>query len=362
MKAKIRRYPSWFICLAAILVMTFYWSFWASDRYVSQANVVLESPQIAAPTLDFSSLLSGSGGKSNDILLLRDHLLSVDMLHKVDEAFDFRAHYADSEIDFFSRLYDRQAPIEELHKYYLKRISVELDDYAHVLRIHVQAFSPKVANGIAKLLLEQGELHMNQMGQRLAEEQVSFLEKQVEVLGKNLSQTRQALLDYQNKNGLVSPTSTVESLNLVVANLESQLANMSAKRTALTSYQSTTSPSVLRVDGEIMALKQQIQQESARMAQESGDALNVVSSEYETLELKMQFAKDSYSGALGALENTRIEAARKLKQVSILQTPTYPEYAIKPDRVYNSVVFAVIALFLALIFQMLILIIEDHRD
>ena len=51
-----------------------------------------------------------------------------------------------------------------------------------------------------------------------------------------------------------------------------------------------------------------------------------------------------------------------MKQVSVLQTPTYPEYAIKPERVYNSVVFAVIALFLALIFQMLILIIEDHRD
>ena len=65
---------------------------------------------------------------------------------------------------------------------------------------------------------------------------------------------------------------------------------------------------------------------------------------------------------LAALENTRIEAARKLKQVSVLQSPTLPEYPVEPKRLYNSVVFALIALFVGLIGQMLVLIIEDHKD
>ncbi|WP_106420037.1 chain-length determining protein [Salinicola tamaricis] len=359
----VRNYLHWILCFVAIAGVSAYWALWASDRYVSHANVVLESPQIAAPTLSFSSLLSGSGAANTaDMLLLRDYLRSVDMLKLLITQADFRQHYANAGADFFSALDDENAPLEALHDYYLKRVSVELDDYAGVLRIDVEAFTPQEAHRIAELLLEDGERHMNEMGQRLAQEQVKFLEKQVTVLEKQFQQTRNDLLDYQNVNGLVSPTGTVESLESVVSGLEGQLAIAKARKRALASYQSTRSPEMVRIESEISALDNQIVQERERLARQSGNALNRISSEYQTLLLKAQFAQDSYSGALAALENTRIEAARKLKQVSVLQEPTLPEYPEQPERLYNSVVFAVIALFLTLILNMLILIVKDHRD
>jgi capsular polysaccharide transport system permease protein len=358
----IKRYPYWFVCLLAIVIVGFYQLIWASDRYVSEANVVLESPQLSAPTLSFQSLLSGGGSNNSDMLLLRDYLLSVDMLKYVDEQLGFRDHYSASEIDFWSALPGSDVPTEELHKYYLKHVNVELDDYAGVLRIKVSAFTPEMAHAMATLLLSEGEQHMNQMGQRLAEEQVRFLESQVDQLAIKFDQARQALIEYQNENGLISPTGTVESINAVVASLEAQLANIRAKRTALLSYQSPQSADVRRVEAEIDALINQIAQERARTAQQAGGALNVLSSEYQTLELSVQFAQQSYSGALAALENTRIEAARKLKQVSVLQNPTLPEYPLEPRRLYNLVVFAIITLFLGLVVQMLVLIIRDHRD
>lgn len=361
-KQLIKQYPYWFACLVSIVLAAFYWGIWASDRYVSEANVVLESPQLAAPTLTFQTLLGGGSGNNGDMLLLRDYLLSVDMLRKADQALGLREHYTQSRIDIFSELSDTDVPMEELHKYFLKRVFVDLDDYAGVLRIKVVAFDPDMAHALANFLLSEGETHMNQMGQRLAEEQVRFLEKQVALLGTRFDAARQDLIDYQNKNGLVSPTGTVESLNAVVASLEAQLANLRAKRTALLSYQSKRSADVRRVEAEIDALIQQIGQERSRMAQQSGGALNVLSSEYQTLELRAQFAQESYSGALMALENTRIEAARKLKQVSVLQSPTLPEYSVEPRRLYNIVVFAIVALFIGLIVQMLVLIIKDHRD
>lgn len=362
MKRLFKRYPYWFVCLLSIGLVGGYEAFWASDRYVSDANVVLESPQIAPTTFSFQSLLSGASGDSGDMLLLRDYLLSVDMLRKVDEKLHFRQHYSSPSVDLFSRLWSPDVPIEKLHDYYLKRVSVEMDDYAHILRIKVEAFTPKMAHDIAQFLIQQGEAHMNAMGQRLAEEQVRFLDKQVKQLNKAFVAARKDIIDYQNANGLVSPTSTVESISSVVANLEAQLANLKAKKIALLSYQSNHSAAVQQIDAQIKALNEQIGQERSRMAKRSGDALNSVSAEYQTLELRLKFAQESYSGALAALENTRIEAARKLKQVSILQSPTMPEYPIKPERLYNTVVFAIIALFLGLIINMLVLIIKDHRD
>lgn len=357
------KYLHWLVCFAAIIGVSLYWMLWASDRYVSHANVVLESPQLAAPSLSFSSLLTGSAsGNLSDMLLLRDYLRSVDMLKLLVEQADFREHYANSGADILSALGDASAPLETLHEYYLSRVSIELDDYAGVLRLDVEAFTPDKAYQIAQLMLDEGERHMNEMGQRLAEEQVRFLEKQVAILEQRFQDTRDALLDYQNANGLVSPVGTVESLSSVVASLEGQLAVAKARKSALASFQSGRSPEMVRINAEINALNDQISQESERLARQSGDALNAVSSEYQTLMLRADFAQESYSGALAALENTRIEAARKLKQVSILQAPTLPEYPEQPERLYNSVVFAVIALFVALILNMLILIVKDHRD
>lgn len=362
-KQQLKRYPHWFLCLLAIIVVSFYWAVWASDRYVSHAHVVLESPQISAPDLSFSSLLSGSGGaNSADMLLLRDYLQSVDMLQYLIEHADFRNHYAHGGGDFFSRLSDEDAPLEELHDYYLKRVSVELDEYAGVLRVDVEAFSPKEANLIANMLLDQGEKHMNEMGRRLAEEQVKFLQQQVSQLQTKFEQTRKAMLDYQNKNGLVSPTGTVESLSSVVSRLEGELASYKARRKALSSYQSGNSPEMVRINSQISALEDQIQQEQQRLATQSGNALNAVSSEYQKLQLEAQFAQESYSGALSALQSTQVEAARKLKQLSTLQSPTMPQYPEQPERLYDIVVFAIIALFITLIINMLILIVKDHRD
>lgn len=362
MKNFVKRYPHWAVCFTLIITVGLYWSLWASDRYVSHANVVLESPQISTPEINFNALLSGSGSANTaDMLLLRDYLLSMDMLQLLVEEADFRKHYSQHG-DFFSRLGDSNVSLEKLHDYYLKRVSVELDDYAGLLRIDVEAFTPKESQKISQLLLSEGERHMNDMGRRLAEEQVQFLESQVDSLKKDFNSTRQALLDYQNENGLVSPTNTVENINTVVATLEGQLAVMKARKTALSSYQSSRSAEMMRVNSEIDALNQQIDQERKRVARQAGNALNTVSSEYQTLQLEAQFAQDSYSGALSALQNTRIEAARKLKQVSILQSPTLPQYPEEPERLYNISVFTVIALFITLIVNMLILIIKDHRD
>jgi len=361
--ALAKRDTHWAICFVSIIIVAFYWIFIASDRYVSESNVVLESPQIAPLEMSFGSLFGGAGtNKSGDMLLLRDYLLSVDMMQIVNDTVGFREHYSNSKIDWLSRLPSDQVPLEELHEYYQSVISVELDDYSQVLRIKAQAFSPIVAQRISKLLITAGESYMNELGYRLAEEQVSFLEKQVDRLSKNFHSAKKSLIDYQNQYGLVSPAGTVEAIGFIVAELEGQLANLKARRVVLASFQSEDSPEVKRVNSEINALETQIAYEQSRMAEQSGNALNVKSAEYQTLELNMQFAQESYSGALAALQNTRIEAARQLKQVSVLQSPTLPEYPLEPRRGYNSVVFAVIAIFLALILHMVILIIKDHQD
>lgn len=362
MKNWLKEHANWALIFIAIGIFAFYQAIWATDRYVSEANVVLESPQISLPSFDVTALLGGAGGDSGDMLLLRDHLLSVDMVRKVQEELNIREHFADPSIDWFSRLSSEQVPMEELHAYYQARVLVELDDYAQVLRIAVHAFTPEMAKAISDLLLREGEAHMNAMGQRLAEEQVRFLERQVNELFARFESARKDLTDYQNIHGLVSPEGTIMSISEVIGSMEGELAKMKAERSALASFQRENAPELVKIEAAIRSMTEQITKERARLAQQSGGALNTVTAEYQSLELKAKFAQESYSAVLGALEGTRIEAARKLKQVSVLQSPTLPEYPAEPDRLYNSVVFALIMLFVGLIVQMMVLIVRDHMD
>lgn len=366
MQVSLRRFvkksPQWALAFFAIILVSFYWFVLAEERYVSNATVVLESPQVATPEISLSSIMGGGGGgNSQDLLLLREHLLSVDMLRRLDEDLNIREHYTEHG-DIFAKLGNREAPIEDLHKYYLSRVEVELDEYAGVLNIEVQGYTPEFAQKMTALLLEAGEDHMNEMGHRLADEQVRFLEQQMVRLDERFSETREALLEYQNEHGLVSPSDTVESINQVVATLEADLARLQAQRNALSSFQSNQSSELRQVERNITALRDQIIEQRERVAQASGDSLNSVSAQYETLELQAEFAQETYSNALSSLENTRLEAARQLKQVSVLQSPLMPEYPTEPNRLYNSSVFAIITIFLAFIFSMIIMIIKDHRD
>src|SRR5690554_2530370 len=207
MHAMIKKSPHWAVALVSIVLVAVYWFAIADARYVSRSTVVLESPQPATPEISFASLMGGGAGNTQDLLLLREHLLSVDMLRKVEERLGFREHYSQHG-DLFSRLRREAAPIEDLHRYYLRRVEVELDEYAGVLRVEAQAFSPEFAYQLAELLLEAGENHMNEMGHRLAEEQVRFLEGQMVRLQQRFDEAREALLSFQNEHGLVSPTST----------------------------------------------------------------------------------------------------------------------------------------------------------
>ncbi|EKO3663927.1 hypothetical protein M3929_003255 [Vibrio metschnikovii] len=361
MKVVFRKHLQWVVCFAVIMLVGIYYAFIATDRYVSQANIVLRSPEVIPTGFSVSSILSGTSG-SGDLLLLKDHLESVDMAIKLQEKLDLRQHYSQSSIDRIARLSDVNAPLEKFYRYLHERITIQFDDYAKVLRVRVEAYSPEMAQAIAQTLLEEGERHMNLMGKRLAEEQLKFIEVQVADMAQRVEDAREALLEYQDAHGLVSPTGTVEGIFTIISKLQAQLAVTESQRNALSTFQNPRSPEMQRLTSEIKALKSQITQEQAKLTMEHGNALNRVSAQYQTLEMQAKFALELYSHALIALETTRVEAARKLKQVSVLQYPTLPEFSTEPRRLHNWVVWSLMSVFFFAIVHLARAIIRDHRD
>ena len=363
---KVLQLKSWVFWLAALLCVAavMYWGLITSDRYVSEAHVIIQQIDPPAGTgLDISSMIGMSGGSTRtDQMFLRDHLLSVDMLAKLDSQLGLREHYSDRRYDMLSRLWSQDISQERFHSYYLSRIGVVFDDNAGVLIIRVEAFTPEKAHDIASMLVEEGERYMNQMDRRLAQEQVAFIEKQVEQISERVITARQAVLTFQNERNLVSPQGTAEALFGIISQLEGRLIELKTQRDALLGYQQAQSPAVVDVDLQVAAVKKQIAREQARLTSSERQTLNRIVEEYQRLEMNAEFAREMYKAGLTALEKHRVEAGRMLKMVSVLQRPTHPQYPLEPRRIYNTTVFILSTLLLAGILTLLKVIVRDHRD
>jgi capsular polysaccharide transport system permease protein len=357
--AKIPR--AWLVAVLFIVASTLYWGFFAADRYVSESHVIVENLQgpASAPT-DLSSLITG-GNAPKDILLLRDYLLSADMLRKLDADLNLREHYNGS-YDVLSRMVSKDVAFEWFLRHYQGRVSVDYDEYAGLLVIKAQAYSPEMAHAIGTTLVREGERFMNELAHKLAFEQVAFAEREVEAANKRVVATRQSVLAYQNVHGLVSPSAAVESMSAVAAQLEGELARLEARRNALQSYLTPTAPDVVQVDSQVRAVQRQLKAVSSRLASSKGESLNRVAEEYERLAMEAGFQQDVYKTALSALERSRVDATRTLKKVSVLQAPTRPESALEPRRIYNITIFALATLLLTGIAHLLLAIVREHRD
>lgn len=347
-----RRRAFRYAVIASILT-SLYWGIVASDRYVSEAHVVIHR-------------IDGKGENASTLMaeqyLLRDHLLSVDMAGKLDERLNLRAHYSDRRRDPLSRMSSRDAPMEWFHRYYLSRISVAFDPSAAVLVIRAQAYDADTAHSIASMLVEEGEHYMNTLGQRMATEQVAFLEQQVAQLKEQLIQDRQAMITFQNQKGIAAPQHMAEQIAGIIGGLEAQLAELQTRRNAMQEYLMPNSTNIADVNMRIAAVEKQIAREKARLASPGGQALNRTVDEYQRLQLSAELSTEVYKTALSALERGRIEATRKLLQVSVLQMPTQPQYPLEPRRLYKIIMFNLVILMLAGVAHLLAAVIRDHKD
>jgi len=352
------------LSLIASMLTVLYFSIIASDRYISEAHIIIQSTDLSSgQSFDLSSLLSGMSSSNNaEQLLLRDYLLSVDILKTIDAKLDLRSHYSDPHHDLISRMWSKDEPLEDFYDYYLSRVSIEFDDYAGVLVIQTQAFDAKTAHEIAASLVEAGETFMNQMSKQLAQEQVNFLDKELARIKADTLQSRQDLLNYQNKNNIASPQSTAENVVTIINQLESQLTDLQTQKAGMLGYLMPNSSHIAEINLQIDAVEKQIVREKARLTSNTNKTLNRTVEEYQRLEMNAEFAQEVYKTALTSLEMGRFEAARTQKKMSILQQPTYPEKPLEPKRIYNSIVSLMFILLVTGIIHLFAAIIRDHKD
>lgn len=359
----LRLHPYIYFVVITSFIIGCYWVFFASDRYVSSAHLVVQKTDLpSGQGMDVSGMLAGVLGSNSspDQHFLQDYLLSKDVLLKLDEKLKLREHYSDSHRDMFSRLW--RTEIEWFHRYYLQHTEVYLDQSTGILNLSAQAYDAKTAYFIVENLVQEGELFMNGLAHSLAQDQVDFLEKEVKDIKTKALLARQNVIAYQNSHGLISPQANAESLITTLAMLESRRIELDTQRNALRSYLVPNHPSIVQLDQQIAAIQKQSELEKAKLAAPTGKALNSKIEEFQRLQFDALFEEEVYKTALSALERGRIEASRTIKKVVVIQRPTLPEYPEEPRRYYNFLVYSLFVFVFVGIVHLLVSIVQEHKD
>lgn len=361
--SRVRERP--LIAAAAIfsILATIYWVMIASDRYVSEARVVVQRTELTQSVVpDIGSLLTGSGsGSRADQLMMREYLLSRDMAAKLDKELKLEEHYSRWTIDPLSRLAFADSA-NDFYQYYLDRVTVEFDEYSGVLVVRAQAFDPAMSEAITSAMIADGAQFMNRSANQLAAEQVTFLRDEVNSLEERARDARQKVLAFQNRERIASPEAQAQAIGQIVAQLEARKSELQVELASQSAFLVADHPVLVELRRQIAAIDRQIATQNGRLAGPRGGSLNATMEQFAILEADAKFAEQLYRTALAALEKGQVESTRTIKTLSVVQQPNLPDEAELPHRARKSITYAILAFLIAGVLQLLVMIIRDHRD
>lgn len=352
-------YKPWLV-LPSLVVLIYFFVI-ASNQYESSTIFLVKNSEEKLSAAAQIPILGVDSSKTQDAHLVKQYILSRDMLLSLQRDLSIKQHYSNSAIDTISRL-SSDATIEEFHRYYLSKVEVQFDEISSLITLKVRSFSPEFSHLVVSKLVAESEQFINQLGHRLAYEEVSFVESELDKAHEKLRLANESLLDFQAKNKVYSAEQYSTAMLQVMSELKADLIKKETELEVILSYMNENTAEVKTLKSQISALKSQLALQNQELVDKSSGGFNELDLEFRSLQMQIEFASDVYKATLLGLEQTRVEAHRKLKHLQLVASPSKAEQSEYPRRWYWSLT---ICLGFVLVYSSLVMIqatIKEHRE
>ncbi|MBV7316763.1 lipopolysaccharide biosynthesis protein [Shewanella sp. NIFS-20-20] len=352
---------SFILVLLASLLVVVYYSVIASPRYTSQTQFVVKQAddnQLAIPGL---AAIGAASPATRDALIIQKYILSSEMALALDKSVGLKAHFEQPQWDALSRL-KANSTQEEYLEYYQQRISVIYDEMSEIVLVEVQSFDADYSLLLANSLLELSETFINQLGLKMAKQQLSYAETEVERAHNILKQQQVKLIAFQDTHQLLSPETQSGALLSAVHQLEAELISQQTELKGLQAYMRADTAEVRALQYRIDALTEQLQQEQSKLTSKDQASLNKLGADFKEIELNAKLGADLYASALTSLELVRSEAYKKLKHLLIVEYPRLAEEDTYPKRGYSIITWFAVLLLIYFIGRLAVAVIKEHRE
>lgn len=330
--------------VAPTLAAAVYFAAFASNRYVSQVQLVVlgDSMDVGASNPLLSLIAPGSVSPSGTIMLY-NYLQSQEMVENLDKTIGLRQRFAAPDADYLSRMRS-DAEIEDFYEYYLKRVTVTVEPNSPVLTVTAEAFTPKDAQAISQGLLAISEQTLNKLLSKRQNDTIAFARAEVATAESRLVDVQKRITEYRMQHSEIDPVQAASAVGSVVGDLTKSLMIARAKLTAMQTYLKAKNSQVQLQKAEVESIEGQLAAARKSLAGTTDGTYAALVSEYETLKSEEELAQEGYSKSLEFLAVARGDAQRQHAYVMGLVSPTLPEKSTEPRRFRSVLTVFVVSL------------------
>jgi capsular polysaccharide transport system permease protein len=253
-------------------------------------------------------------------------------------------------VDYVSRL-GRDEKIEDLVKYWLKRVLVTVDTISGILTLKVEAFRPEDARQIARDIVRLSEQFVNTMTMRSRSDAVERARQEVSLAADKLAGARDRLTEFRDRSALIDPASRAQSVGELIGKLTMDKIGIENSLATVQGSLSSESPTLRVQRAKLASITQQIDDLKNTLTNSHNDtAVSSQIASYERLKLDEQFNQLMYTVAQSSYQRARQELEKQQLYLVVIVPPTLPQSATYPKVIASTgLLFTTLFLFWGII-------------
>lgn len=293
------------------------------DVYDSQAKVVLRSVGNEGKAGTLGALLGMSSPLATDSANLKELMLSYDMLNSLEKEVGLTSVWGARSADIVGRLWPSDPSQERLLRYYLRHVTVDIDDRTGMLTIQASSFEPGHAQAITAALVERANRYINEVNNRLARQDMTFLEEQAKGFHTRLTAARAELEAFQTANGILDAEASAQAQSALLSRLEADEAAASAELSQAQTYLTQDSYGLAALKNKVAALRAELERQRKKATAPGMKGEKAL--RFRELKSNVAFLEDAYTRTKAATEQARLDASRQARELVVIQAPNLPQ-------------------------------------
>lgn len=340
------------------LIAAWYFFFVATPLYATNSEFVIQQADSGGGGMGTAGALAGMFGGSGlsshqDSITVQSYLQSRDAMRRLNAEEGFKAYFQSEDIDPLRRL-PPDATDEAAYRLYEDMVQVSFDPTEGIIRMEVIAADPETSERFARALVSYAEEQVDQLTQRLRENQMRDAEASVEQAETRMNEAQQRVLDLQERFQMLSSEVEVSLLTQQISGLETQL---NQERLGLSDLRANARPNPARLEQaerRVETLERQIADLRGSLTQSGDDGTSVARLQREQVMAESDVATRQLllAQAMQQLEAARIEANRQVRYLSLGVSPVAPDEPTYPrafeDTALAFLIFAGIYLLISM--------------
>lgn len=350
-----------FTVVAPTLASIAYFGVVASDVYVSESRFVVRAAERPEGMGGLGALFKGfSTVGSEHVLLVRDYLLSRELILDLDKKLGLREAYGEGDvISRFPAIWERDS-FEEFFEYYPDQVRIVVDPLSSVGVLTVRGYSPEMVHTLNATLIQSATDRINDLNSQIRADALGIAERELERAQKRLMTAERALAERRVAQGVVDPERQAGLELESEQELRGRLA-LAQSRLSQVLAVAPQSPQIPALRAEVASLSASVNAIAKGVYGSEEGSHAELTQEFSALLVEREIAAKTVAAANEALVRARVEAERRHLYLETVSAPTLPDDALLPERAKSIAATFLLGLLLYFVLSMTRLGVREHK-